>query len=76
MFLMAESAECAYNRRSSRRPCLRGFSTQCQGKMLGGAKFTVHRDGNMAQYFLVNNAQANLAPIPDGLSDHQAVWKG
>ena len=32
--------------------------------MLGGAKFTVHRDGNMAQYFLVNNAQANLPPIP------------
>jgi threonine dehydrogenase-like Zn-dependent dehydrogenase len=44
--------------------------------MPGGAKFTVHRDGNMAQYFLVNTAQANLAPIPDGLSDHQAVWKG
>jgi threonine dehydrogenase-like Zn-dependent dehydrogenase len=54
--------------------CQRGFSTQCQGKMLGGAKFTVHRDGNMAQYFLVNDAQANLAPIPDGLSDHQAVY--
>ena len=54
--------------------CQRGFSTQCQGRMLGGAKFTVHRDGNMAQYFLVNNAQANLAPIPDGLSDHQAVY--
>ena len=54
--------------------CQRGFSTQCQGKMLGGAKFTVHGDGNMAQYFLVNDAQANLAPIPDGLSDHQAVY--
>jgi isopropanol dehydrogenase (NADP+) len=45
--------------------CQRGFSTQCQGKMLGGAKFTVHRDGNMGQYFLVNNAQTNLAPIPE-----------
>lgn len=44
--------------------------------MPGGAKFTVHRDGNMAQYFLDNTAQANLAPIPDGLSDHRAVWKG
>jgi threonine dehydrogenase-like Zn-dependent dehydrogenase len=42
--------------------------------MLGGVKFTVHRDGNMAQYFLVNDAQTNLAPIPDGLADYQAVY--
>jgi threonine dehydrogenase-like Zn-dependent dehydrogenase len=53
--------------------CQRGFPTQCKG-MLGGYKFTAQKDGNMAQYFLVNNAQANLTPIPDGLSDHQAVY--
>jgi threonine dehydrogenase-like Zn-dependent dehydrogenase len=28
----------------------------------------------MAQYFLVNNAQANLALIPESLSDHQALY--
>src|SRR3954451_11533041 len=53
--------------------CQRGFTSQCGG-MLGGYKFTGQRDGNMAQFFVVNNAQANLAPIPDGLSDHQAVY--
>ncbi|MFI9273381.1 zinc-binding dehydrogenase [Kitasatospora sp. NPDC052896] len=54
--------------------CQRGLSSQCGGRMLGGAKFTVQVDGNLAQYFLVNNAQANLAPIPDALSDHQALY--
>src|SRR3954465_4997107 len=53
--------------------CQRGFTSQCQG-MLGGYKFTTQMDGNMAQYFLINDAQANLAPIPDDLSDHQAVY--
>jgi threonine dehydrogenase-like Zn-dependent dehydrogenase len=42
--------------------------------LLGGYKFTGQRDGNMAQFFVVNNAQANLTPIPDDLSDHQAVY--
>ncbi|PJJ03377.1 threonine dehydrogenase-like Zn-dependent dehydrogenase [Streptomyces sp. 2333.5] len=54
--------------------CQRGFSSQCHGLMLGGAKFTNQRDGTLAQYFLVNNAEANLAPIPEGLSDHQALY--
>lgn len=54
--------------------CQRGFSSQCHGQMLGGAQFTTRRDGNLAQYFLVNNAQANLAPIPDGLPDHNALY--
>lgn len=53
--------------------CQRGFHSQCQG-LLGGYKFTAQKDGNMAQFFLVNDAQANLARIPDGLSDHQAVY--
>ena len=53
--------------------CQRGFTSQCGG-MLGGYKFTSQRDGNMAQYFVVNNAQANLTPIPDDLSDHHAVY--
>jgi isopropanol dehydrogenase (NADP+) len=53
--------------------CQRGFPSQCQG-MLGGYKFTTQMDGNMAQYFLVEDAQANLAHIPEELSDHQAVY--
>lgn len=53
--------------------CLRGYTSQCEG-MLGGWKFANVKDGNMAEYFHVNNAQANLAPIPDDLTDEQAVY--
>ena len=42
--------------------------------MLGGWKFANVKDGNMAEYFHVNNAQANLAPIPDTLPDEKAVY--
>ena len=53
--------------------CLRGFTSQCT-TMLGGWKFANVKDGNMAEYFHVNSAQANLAPIPDSLSDEQAAY--
>ncbi len=53
--------------------CLRGFTSQCQS-MLGGWKFANVKDGNMAEYFHVNNAVANLAPIPKSLSDEKAVY--
>jgi len=53
--------------------CLRGYSSQCS-QMLGGWKFANVKDGNMAEYFHVNDAQANLAPIPPGLSDEKAVY--
>lgn len=53
--------------------CLRGYTSQCQG-MLGGWKFANVKDGNMAEFFHVNDALANLAPIPDELSDEQAVY--
>jgi threonine dehydrogenase-like Zn-dependent dehydrogenase len=53
--------------------CQRGFTSQCQG-MLGGYKFTAQIDGNMAEYYLVPAAQANLAPIPDDLPDEKAVY--
>ncbi len=53
--------------------CLRGFSSQCGG-MLGGWKFANVKDGNMAEFFHVNNANANLAPIPDDLTDEQAAY--
>ncbi len=53
--------------------CLRGFTSQC-GQLLGGWKFANVKDGNLAEYFHVNDARANLAPIPDDLSDEQACY--
>lgn len=53
--------------------CLRGFSSQCGG-VLGGWKFANSKDGSMAEYFHVNHAIANLAPIPDDVTDEQAAY--
>jgi len=53
--------------------CLRGFTSQC-GDMLGGWKFANIKDGVFAEYFHVNDAEANLAPIPDAVPDESAVY--
>lgn len=53
--------------------CLRGYASQCT-EMLGGWKFANIKDGVFAEYFHVNNAEANLAPIPDGVLDEAAVY--
>jgi threonine dehydrogenase-like Zn-dependent dehydrogenase len=53
--------------------CLRGFTSQCT-EALGGWKFANTKDGTMAEYFHVNQAMANLAPIPDDLPDEKAVY--
>lgn len=53
--------------------CQRGVAGQCGG-MLGGYKFTGQRDGNMAELFVVNDADYNLVGIPDGLEDEKAVY--
>jgi isopropanol dehydrogenase (NADP+) len=53
--------------------CQRGFTSQCGGP-LGGYKYTVQMDGNMAEYFIVPAATANLTPIPNAISDEQAVY--
>ncbi len=53
--------------------CVRGYTSQCR-QMLGGWKFANVKDGVFADYYLVNDAQANLALIPDDLTDEQAVY--
>jgi len=53
--------------------CQRGYTSQCR-QMLGGWKHANIEDGVFAQYFYVNDAEANLAPIPDAVSDDVAVY--
>jgi len=57
--------------------CLTGHLSQCgQGKSyeaLGGWRLGNTINGAQAEYLLVPNAQANLAKIPDALTDEQVV---
>jgi threonine dehydrogenase-like Zn-dependent dehydrogenase len=53
--------------------CQRGFPSQCT-QMLGGWRFANVKDGTLAEYFHVNNAQANLALLPPDLPDEKAVY--
>jgi threonine dehydrogenase-like Zn-dependent dehydrogenase len=53
--------------------CLDGHQSQCGGKPIGGWRFGNTIDGCQAEYVLVPNAMANLAPIPDGLTDEQVL---
>ena len=48
--------------------CLNAVHSQCHGP-LGGWRFGNTIDGAWAEYLLVPDARANLAVIPDGLSD-------
>lgn len=56
-----------------------GFPSQdggcsCHGyKPMGGWRFGNTIDGTQAEYVLVPDAQANLAPVPDGLTDEQVL---
>src|SRR6476620_2243777 len=52
--------------------CLNGTHAQCGGP-LGGWRFGNTIDGAWAEYLLVPDARANLAPIPDELSDEEVV---
>ncbi len=52
--------------------CLSGNWSQCGGA-IGGWKFGNTINGAQAEYLLVPHAQANLARIPDDLSDEQVV---
>ncbi len=59
--------------------CLCGQSSQDGAgtphgfKAMGGWKFGNTIDGCQAEYVLVPDAMANLAPVPDGLSDEQVL---
>ena len=59
--------------------CQDGYPSQdggcaCHGyKPMGGWRFGNTIDGTQAEYVLVPDAQANLAPVPDGLSDEQVL---
>jgi threonine dehydrogenase-like Zn-dependent dehydrogenase len=59
------------------RACLSGNLSQCGHgdgfEALGGWRFGNTIDGAQAEYLLVPSAQANLTPIPDGVSDEQVV---
>ena len=52
--------------------CLNGAHSQCGGA-LGGWRFGNTINGAWAEYLLVPDARANLAPIPDGLTDEDVV---
>lgn len=53
--------------------CQRGYPSQCQ-QMLGGWRFANIKDGVFAEYFHVNDADANLTPIPETVADEAAVY--
>lgn len=60
------------------RACLSGSSAQCDHggdgyTSMGGWRFGNTIDGCQADYVLVPNAQANLAKIPDTLSDEDVL---
>ncbi len=50
-----------------------GYSSQSGGP-LGGWKFSNTKDGVFAEYFHVNDADANMARIPDTVPDEMAVY--
>jgi threonine dehydrogenase-like Zn-dependent dehydrogenase len=52
--------------------CLNSAHAQCGGPM-GGWRFGNTIDGAWAEYLLVPDARANLAPIPEALTDEQVV---
>ena len=52
--------------------CLNGVHSQCRGP-LGGWRFGNTINGAWAEYLLVPDARANLAPIPVGLDDEDVL---
>lgn len=54
-------------------PAQDGGATGHGYKPMGGWRFGNTIDGTQADYVLVPDAQANLAPVPDGLTDEQVL---
>jgi threonine dehydrogenase-like Zn-dependent dehydrogenase len=52
--------------------CLNNAHSQCGGP-LGGWRFGNTINGAWAEYLLVPDARANLAPIPEGLTDEEVL---
>src|SRR3984957_16310974 len=53
--------------------CLENHKSQCGGKAMGGWKFGNTIDGAQAEYLIVPDAMANLALVPDHLTDEQVL---
>lgn len=53
--------------------CLGGRSSQCGGKAMGGWRLGNTIDGCQAEYVCIPDAAANLAVVPDHLSDEQVL---
>jgi threonine dehydrogenase-like Zn-dependent dehydrogenase len=53
--------------------CLGGQSSQCGGKAIGGWKLGNTIDGCQAEFVLIPDATANLALVPDDLTDEQVL---
>jgi len=53
--------------------CLDDNRAQCGGKLMGGWRLGNTIDGCQAEYVLIPDAMANLALIPDHLSDEQVL---
>lgn len=55
------------------RSCLGGTPSQCGGKPMGGWQLGNTIDGCQAEFVRIPHAQANLAKIPDHLTDEQVL---
>jgi alcohol dehydrogenase len=53
--------------------CMMGYHSQCGGKVAGGWMLGNYLDGCQAEFFVIPNAQANIAVIPDKVSDEELL---
>jgi threonine dehydrogenase-like Zn-dependent dehydrogenase len=59
------------------RHCRRGWWSQCEHKAtFGHGSYFGGLGGGQAEYVVVPDADLNLAPIPDAVSDEQAIFVG
>ncbi len=58
-------------------PCRRGWYSQCEQKRtFGHGEFFGNLGGGQAEYCVVPLADHTMEPIPDGMSDEQAIFVG